>query len=145
MIFSRTLESGEVAIFEVEIERVQRVPERKCQCGLTDLARADQGRVRAYDMLKLPGGPDVIGKGAASTIQLTDAIAAGDTTALHGWKRLADGVWESPHVADGYAAEAADVLPHLTGIPVVAQLSHAVDVRFQLAGHVDPRVADQMQ
>jgi 3-isopropylmalate dehydrogenase len=33
-----------------------------------------EGKVRAYDMLKLPGGPDVIGKGAATTTQLTDAI-----------------------------------------------------------------------
>jgi 3-isopropylmalate dehydrogenase len=34
------------------------------------------GEVRAYDMLKLPGGPDVIAKGAASTKELTDAIIA---------------------------------------------------------------------
>ncbi|MEJ2483385.1 MAG: isocitrate/isopropylmalate family dehydrogenase [Gemmatimonadota bacterium] len=33
-----------------------------------------EGKVRAYDMMKLPGGPDVIGKGAATTTQLTDAI-----------------------------------------------------------------------
>jgi 3-isopropylmalate dehydrogenase len=33
-----------------------------------------EGKVRAYDMMKLPGGPDVIGKGAATTMQLTDAI-----------------------------------------------------------------------
>jgi len=34
------------------------------------------GEVRAYDMRMLPGGPDVISKGAASTIQLTDAVIA---------------------------------------------------------------------
>jgi 3-isopropylmalate dehydrogenase len=33
-----------------------------------------EGNVRVYDMLKLPGGPDVIAKGAASTTEMTDAI-----------------------------------------------------------------------
>jgi 3-isopropylmalate dehydrogenase len=33
-----------------------------------------EGRVRTYDMLKMPGSPDVIGKGAASTQQMTDEI-----------------------------------------------------------------------
>ncbi len=33
-----------------------------------------RGEVRVYDMLKLPGGPDVISKGAATTIEMTDAI-----------------------------------------------------------------------
>ena len=33
-----------------------------------------EGRVRAYDMRKLPGGPDVIANGAASTSDMTDAI-----------------------------------------------------------------------
>jgi isocitrate dehydrogenase (NAD+) len=36
----------------------------------------EEGKVRAYDMMKLTGGPDVIGKGAATTQQLTDAIIA---------------------------------------------------------------------
>jgi 3-isopropylmalate dehydrogenase len=36
----------------------------------------EEGKVRAYDMMKLPGGPDVIAKGAATTTQLTDAIIA---------------------------------------------------------------------
>jgi 3-isopropylmalate dehydrogenase len=34
----------------------------------------EEGNVRVYDMLKLPGGPDVIGQGAASTIEMTEAI-----------------------------------------------------------------------
>ena len=34
------------------------------------------GEVRAYDMLRLPGGPDVLAKGAASTGEITDAIIA---------------------------------------------------------------------
>jgi 3-isopropylmalate dehydrogenase len=35
-----------------------------------------EGKVRAYDMARMPGGPDVIAKGAATTTQLTDAIIA---------------------------------------------------------------------
>ena len=35
-----------------------------------------EGRVRTYDMLRLPGGPDVIRRGAATTEQMTDAILA---------------------------------------------------------------------
>ncbi|UCG52083.1 MAG: isocitrate/isopropylmalate dehydrogenase family protein [Candidatus Latescibacterota bacterium] len=35
-----------------------------------------EGKVRPYDMMKIPGGPDAISKGAASTIQTTDAIIA---------------------------------------------------------------------
>ena len=34
----------------------------------------EEGKVRTYDMLKFRGGQDVIQKGAASTIQMTDAI-----------------------------------------------------------------------
>jgi 3-isopropylmalate dehydrogenase len=33
-----------------------------------------EGKVRTYDMLKMPGGPDVIKKGAATTDQVADAI-----------------------------------------------------------------------
>jgi isocitrate dehydrogenase (NAD+) len=35
-----------------------------------------EGKVRSYDMMKLRGGPDAIGQGAASTKQMTDAIIA---------------------------------------------------------------------
>jgi 3-isopropylmalate dehydrogenase len=34
------------------------------------------GKVRTYDMLRLPGGPDVFKSGAATTQQMTDAIIA---------------------------------------------------------------------
>lgn len=34
----------------------------------------EAGKVRTYDMLRLPGGPKAITQGAASTIQMTDAI-----------------------------------------------------------------------
>jgi isocitrate dehydrogenase (NAD+) len=33
-----------------------------------------EGRVRTYDMMKLPGSPEVLRNGAASTVQMTDAI-----------------------------------------------------------------------
>ena len=35
-----------------------------------------EGKVRAYDMLRLTGGPDVLRHGAASTTQMADAIIA---------------------------------------------------------------------
>ncbi len=35
-----------------------------------------EGKVRTYDMLRLVGGPNVIGQGAASTQEMTDAIIA---------------------------------------------------------------------
>jgi isocitrate dehydrogenase (NAD+) len=35
-----------------------------------------EGKVRCYDMMRLPGGPKVIAQGAASTQQMTDAILA---------------------------------------------------------------------
>ncbi len=35
-----------------------------------------EGKVRTYDMLRLPGGPDVFKFGAASTQEMTDAIIA---------------------------------------------------------------------
>jgi isocitrate dehydrogenase (NAD+) len=33
-----------------------------------------EGKVRTYDMLRIPGGPRAIGLGAASTIEMTDAV-----------------------------------------------------------------------
>jgi len=35
-----------------------------------------EGKVRCYDMARLPGGPDALSKGAASTTEMTDAIIA---------------------------------------------------------------------
>jgi 3-isopropylmalate dehydrogenase len=35
-----------------------------------------EGKVRSYDMMKMPGRPDVIERGAASTQQMADAIIA---------------------------------------------------------------------
>jgi 3-isopropylmalate dehydrogenase len=33
-----------------------------------------QGKVRTYDMMRIPGGAKAIAQGAASTIQMTDAV-----------------------------------------------------------------------
>jgi len=35
-----------------------------------------EGKVRTYDMMRLSGGPKALGQGAASTVQMTDAILA---------------------------------------------------------------------
>jgi isocitrate dehydrogenase (NAD+) len=35
-----------------------------------------EGKVRTYDMMRIPGGAKSIGQGAASTVQMTDAILA---------------------------------------------------------------------
>jgi 3-isopropylmalate dehydrogenase len=35
-----------------------------------------EGKVRTYDMMRIPGGAKSISQGAASTIQMTDAILA---------------------------------------------------------------------
>ena len=37
-------------------------------------AVVQEGKVRTYDMVRLSGGPKAIGQGAASTLQMTDAI-----------------------------------------------------------------------
>ena len=36
----------------------------------------EEGKVRTYDMMKMSGSADVIHKGAASTVQMTDAVIA---------------------------------------------------------------------
>jgi 3-isopropylmalate dehydrogenase len=36
----------------------------------------EEGKVRTYDMMKMKGSPEVINQGAASTIQMTDAVIA---------------------------------------------------------------------
>jgi isocitrate dehydrogenase (NAD+) len=36
----------------------------------------EEGKVKTYDMMKLPGSPDVVDRGAASTTQMTDAVIA---------------------------------------------------------------------
>lgn len=42
-----------------------------------------QGSVRTYDMMRLPGGPNAIAQGAATTVQMTDAVLA-ELDRMHG-------------------------------------------------------------
>ena len=35
-----------------------------------------EGKIRTYDMAKMPGRPEVIEQGAVSTVQMADAIIA---------------------------------------------------------------------
>jgi len=35
-----------------------------------------EGKVRTYDMMRLSGGPRAIGQGAASTVEMTNAVLA---------------------------------------------------------------------
>jgi 3-isopropylmalate dehydrogenase len=44
---------------------------------LSSISRVvSEGKVKTYDMMKLPGNPDVLSKGAASTREMTDAVIA---------------------------------------------------------------------
>ena len=40
--------------------------------AIADVVR--EGKVRTYDMMRFPGGPRAISQGAATTVQMTDAI-----------------------------------------------------------------------
>ncbi|MCK5168649.1 MAG: hypothetical protein KAQ75_02120, partial [Bacteroidales bacterium] len=47
---------------------------KKVRAAVADVI--SEGKVRTYDMMKMPGRPDVVEKGAASTQQMADAIIA---------------------------------------------------------------------
>jgi len=55
------------------------IDEKKMAARIRDAVAAviEEGKVRTYDMMKMTGKPEVIAMGAASTIQMTDAIIAG--------------------------------------------------------------------
>jgi 3-isopropylmalate dehydrogenase len=50
-----------------EIEKARRI--REAISGVVK-----EGRVRTYDMMRIPGGANAISLGAASTTQMTDAV-----------------------------------------------------------------------
>jgi len=50
-----------------EIEKAHRIRQ-----AIADVVK--EGKVRTYDMMRIPGGPKAIAQGAASTIQMTDAV-----------------------------------------------------------------------
>jgi len=52
-----------------EIEKAHRIRE-----AIASVVK--EGKVRTYDMMRIPGGKNAISQGAASTIQMTDAILA---------------------------------------------------------------------
>jgi isocitrate dehydrogenase (NAD+) len=52
-----------------EREKASRV-----RAAIADVVR--EGKVRTYDMMRIPGGPKAISQGSASTTQMTDAILA---------------------------------------------------------------------
>jgi 3-isopropylmalate dehydrogenase len=52
-----------------EVERARRI--RDAIAGVVK-----QGTVRTYDMMNIPGGAQSIAQGAASTVQMTDAVLA---------------------------------------------------------------------
>ncbi len=61
----------------------------------------------------------------------------GDSIALQGWKRLADGVWQSKHVERGYARKLADV-EHASEF--IADTAPLMSVYFD-----DPKYLDRLQ
>ena len=50
--------------------------------AIADVVR--DGKVRTYDMMRIPGGAKSISQGAASTVQMTDAILA--KLKQYGWR-----------------------------------------------------------
>ena len=44
----------------------------RIRTAIADVVR--EGKVRTYDMMRFAGGPKAISQGAASTVQMTDAI-----------------------------------------------------------------------
>ncbi len=52
-----------------EIEKARRIREAIAAVVM-------EGRVRTYDMMRIPGGAKAISQGAASTVQMTDAVLA---------------------------------------------------------------------
>jgi isocitrate dehydrogenase (NAD+) len=50
-----------------EVEKARRIREA---IG----AVVQEGKVRTYDMMRLPGGPKIISQGAVSTVEMTDAV-----------------------------------------------------------------------
>ena len=47
---------------------------QRVRAAIAEVVR--EGRVRTYDMMRIPGGPKAIAQGAASTTQMTEAILA---------------------------------------------------------------------
>jgi 3-isopropylmalate dehydrogenase len=67
-----------IAMFSTACMMLDHIGEAETSARISKAIRrvVAEGRVRSYDMLKLRGSPDVVNQGAASTIQMTDAVIA---------------------------------------------------------------------
>jgi len=65
-----------IAMFLSAVMMLEHVgEEEKAPCIREAIAAVvDEGRVRTYDMMRIPGGAKAISRGAASTVQMTDAV-----------------------------------------------------------------------
>jgi len=73
-----------IAMFLSAVMLLQHVGESEKAMRLRDAIAAvvRDGRVRTYDMMRIPGGAKAISQGAASTLQMTDAVL----TKLQPWE-----------------------------------------------------------
>ena len=82
-----------IAMFLSAVMMLQHVGEveKARQIRNATAAVVKEGKVRTYDMMRIPGGASAIRQGAASTIQMTDAvlskIEASSELAYAGWER----------------------------------------------------------
>ena len=67
-----------IAMIESACMMLDYIEEKKVSSNIrTAIARViEEGKVRTYDMMRMAGRPEVIQNGAASTVQMTDAIIA---------------------------------------------------------------------
>ncbi|MCJ7447811.1 MAG: isocitrate/isopropylmalate family dehydrogenase [Bacteroidales bacterium] len=65
-----------IAMIESACMMLDYIDEKKiCSDIRNAIARViEEGKVRTYDMMKMTGKPEVLGNGASSTVQMTDAI-----------------------------------------------------------------------
>lgn len=68
-----------IAMIESACMMLDYIGEKKISTNIrSSIARIiEEGKVKTYDMMKMTGRPEVIENGAASTVQMTDAIIAG--------------------------------------------------------------------
>jgi isocitrate dehydrogenase (NAD+) len=65
-----------IAMFLSAVMMLEHVGEVEKTCRIRNAIAAviKEGRVRTYDMMRISGGPKAISQGAASTVQMTDAV-----------------------------------------------------------------------
>ncbi len=67
-----------IAMFLSAVMMLEHVGEVKKACRIREAIASviREGKVRTYDMMRIPGRARAIGQGAASTVQMTDAVLA---------------------------------------------------------------------